>query len=364
MNLNKSEEITIKDIFKLYNEFKALLKQHVFKILIAVFIGALLGGSYAFVSKPKFKAQLSFVLNENQSSGFNLSSLAGLTGISSPSISGGINEDKLVFFTTSRYLMGTALLTKAVVNQKNDVLANHFVEIYKLKGIIEQDTSLIGFTGFKNTTTEHLTYQENKVLDLIIKQITDRKMFKLETKKKTGIVAQSAGIIILEFESKNEELSKYFLDYLYSNLDSYYISKSVQRQKRNYDLIKHRADSLLDLMGSKESSGADYMDQNANIAKMVVRVKVERARRDVELLNLMYAEVLKNLEIAKFNLESQAPMLQVIDRPVFPLLMTKKSIILLTLIGAVVGFFLCLGWLLWRNFIGQAANSFNKNDEE
>ena len=33
MNLNKSEEITIKDIFKLYNEFKALLKQHVFKIL-------------------------------------------------------------------------------------------------------------------------------------------------------------------------------------------------------------------------------------------------------------------------------------------------------------------------------------------
>ena len=69
---------------------------------------------------------------------------------------------------------------------------------------------------------------------------------------------------------------------------------------------------------------------------MKAKVKLERTRRDVEMLNLMYAEVLKNMEIAKFNLESQTPMLQLVDVPTYPLTMVKASKILYTLVGGIL----------------------------
>ena len=85
------------------------------------------------------------------------------------------------------------------------------------------------------------------------------------------------------------------------------------------------------------------------MAKMTARLEVERTKRDAQMLGLMYAEVLKNLEIAKFNLESQTPVLQVVDQPTYPLLMKKMSKLKAGVVGGGLAFVLVfLGLLVFH----------------
>jgi hypothetical protein len=336
---DKNQFISIKDILSLGIELIAVLKNRFKTIfLISVFLG-FAGISIAYFAKPKYKAHLSFLLNENESNSINLSSLAGLAGLGSGSLSSGVNEDKLLFLSNSRFLLGTTLLTNVKIHDKSQLLINYFLDKYETQKAFKKDTLLADFKYFTNAHLDSLDVKENKVLDIVIKFIEDNQLLKVEGKKKTGIVAQNAGILTIDFFSIDEVLSKTFVDCLYANISKYYINKSIQRQYRNYTLIKERADSLKLILQSKETYGASYMDQNANLTKMQARVSVERTRRDIELLNLMYAEVMKNLEISKFSLENQTPMLQVIDSPTYPLKVEKKSKIKFGLLGSIIGGF-------------------------
>ena len=348
MNINK--DISISSLFNQIKQLVKFIRLKIKPLILGVIVSASLGVTYSFIKKPTYSSHLSFLVNENQSPSLNLSSLAGMAGIGN--IGGGsISEDKLVFLATSRYILSTTLLSKISINSKETSLANLYIDVYKMENGFKADTALKGFTYFKNNSIDSLTYQENKVMGIIVKHIEDTKSLKVESKKKSGIVSQSSGIITVDYHSKNEDLSKYFLDLLYSNLSKHYIEKSIQRQLKNYRLIKKRADSLSDLLFDRENDGAKLVDENLNIAKMSGRLKIERTRRESELLFLMHSEVLKNLEVAKFNLESQTPALQLIDSPIFPLKVEHPSAIKFGLLASVLGFIVTLCSLLIAHFL-------------
>jgi hypothetical protein len=330
--------------------FSLLLKNINF-ILLAGACSGIIGFFYAKNQKPIYISKYTFILNENEGNGtINLSSLAGIAGLSGiGGSSNNVNEDKLLYIANSRQIIGSSLLKKYVINNKTAFLINHFIDIYNLQNGFKNDTSLINFNYFKNDRLPLLTYQENKVLDLIIKKINAEKFLTIDTKKKTGIVIQSAGIIAMDFKSINEEFSKYFLESLYDNLSNYYILKTSQRQFKNYLLIKERADSIKSLLTEKEDLGANIFDNNIKVVKMKGRVDLERNRRDIQLLSLMYGEVLKNLEIAKFNLDNQTPFFQTVDNPTFPLEIKKKSKLIFSIIFSVIGTIIFNIYLLYKN---------------
>ena len=311
------------------------------KILIIYgFIGGLLGLSLSFFMKPTYQAKLSFIINDNESNNaFNLSSISSLTGIGIGG-SASVNEDKMIFLATSRSLLGETLLDSIIVNGKKDKIVNHYIDIYEMQNGFKSDTSLANFTYFKNSNLSDLSYQENKILDKIIKILNESKQYIIEVKKKSGIVAQWAGIVILEFHSKNEELSKQLLDNLYINLGNYYTNKTIKKQLQNYNLIKKRADSLQVLLYNKEELGAEAYDRTFKSIKMQGKVEVQRSKRDIEMIGLMYSEVIKNLEIAKFSLDNQTPVFQLIDNPTYPLKKDKYGKVFLALLGSITCSFL------------------------
>lgn len=296
------------------------------KIFLFGFIGGIIGFSIAYFNKPIYKASLSFILTENEgSSGFSLASLAGLSGITGMGGGGNVNEDKLQFISQSRKIIGSTLLHKSFINGENDFLANHFIKENKMLRGFSSDTSLKNFSAFTHDNLNHLNYAENKVLDKIVSKIVKGGMYWIDAKKKSGIVSQNAGILSINFISKNEEFSKEFVTVLYKKLSDFYTQKSIQKQMKSYLLIKQRADSLQGLLFEKEAYGANYFDRNIGMVKMQGRLELERTKRDVEMLGLMYAEVLKNQEIARFALENQTPAFQVIDEPTLPLEKEKMS---------------------------------------
>jgi len=339
-------------LYGILKDIYALIRRKIKVLLLVSFLGGVLGIVYAYVKKPKYEAHLSFLVNENEQA-FNISSLAGLAGLGGigGGAGGSVNEDKLLFLTTSRFIIGSTLLSEMAVDGKNHILANVFIDTYKMQPGFKSDTALENFTYFSNKHIDSLTYQENKVLDAIIKIITDGKMLKSEVKKKAGIVAQNAGIVVIDFVSNHEGFSKSFIDNMYEILSVYYVNKTIQRQLHNYTLIKARADSVKTVLSSRENAGAAFVDQNMDIAKMAARLNVERARRDIEMLSLMYAEVLKHVEIAKFSLDNQTPFLQLVDYPTYPLKTKKQSKILWGIIGAIALGGLTLFWFVIKEYL-------------
>jgi uncharacterized protein involved in exopolysaccharide biosynthesis len=347
--MKELEYISIKKVvWYIFNLFKFGLTN--WKILIVYgFIGGVLGLSLAFFMKPTYQAKLSFIINDNESTNsFSLSSISSIAGIGGIGGSASVNEDKMIFLATSRSLLGETLLDSIIVNGKKDKIVNHYIDIYEMQNGFKSDTSLADFICFKNSNLSDLSYQENKILDKIIKILNESKQYIIEVKKKSGIVAQWAGIVILEFHSKNEELSKQLLDNLYINLGNYYTNKTIKKQLQNYNLIKKRADSLQVLLYNKEELGAEAYDRTFKSIKMQGKVEVQRSKRDIEMIGLMYSEVIKNLEVAKFSLDNQTPVFQLIDSPTYPLKIEKLGKLISLILGSILFSLLTLLYLLIR----------------
>ncbi len=348
MNDTHKKNISILDVQQRIKELWQFGLKNIKKLIIAGLAGLFLGIGFAFIKKPAYTGFLSFLLNENESMSISLSSIAGLAGFGGNVGGGPVNEDKLMFLASSRQIIGSALLART----DNKTNADRFIETYNMLKSFKKDTALENFVVFEHFHLDSLNYAENKIIDRLIKFIDDAKLLNIDSKKKSGgLVSQNTGIVTIEFVSKNEDLSKLFVESIYANINTHFINKTIQRHVRNYNMIKHRADSLLGILSEKEHSGAQFVDENLNISKMVARVKVERTKRDLEMLYLMYGEVLKNLEIAKFSLENQTPLLQVVDSPTYPLKERRASKIIFGLLGGIVAGIGCFLFLLIRHYL-------------
>jgi hypothetical protein len=341
----------LKSSLKAYYTYLAAKKT----VLAFVAIGfSILLLTYAFIKKPLYIAKTSFIINEfDKGVGSSLLSLAGQIGISTGSgIS--LNDDKITFLIGSRRVMAGALLKELQTEDGTKViLVNRFINYYKLKDTWKSDTSMTGFEAVKNKDYDKLSYQENAAIDKVITIIEKSKLLTFEAIKKKSLVSQSSGIITIQFNFKDELACKALIENLYRELTDFYTINSTKRYKENYDLIKYRADSLINLIQEKENTLGAVADENFKIIKSIAKVNQYRLQKEVEMLYIIYGEVLKNKELAKFTLDQQKPAFQVVDAPTLPLEKKEASKIVYTLIGLVLGAFAGLFWFSYR-FIRSA----------
>src|SRR3954467_9549239 len=117
----RDEEVSLKELLqKLVEWWRYLLSKW---LVIGVFgiIGAGLGLTYALVKKPKYSAELTFVLEENKSS--SLGAYAGLASQFGLDLGGGGGSgifagDNILEFLKSRFMVEKALLSPVEVDGK------------------------------------------------------------------------------------------------------------------------------------------------------------------------------------------------------------------------------------------------------
>lgn len=344
-------------VSKLKSSLKAYFAYLVSKKNVITFVSigfAILSLTYAFIKKPVYIAKTSFIINEfDKGVGSSLLSLAGQIGISTGSgIS--LNDDKITFLIGSRRVMAGSLLKELQTEDGSKViLVNRFISYYKLKDAWKNDTCMVGFEDVKNKDYDKLNYQENAAIDKVISIIEKSKLLNFEAIKKKSLVSQSSGIITIQFNCKDELACKALIENLYKELTDFYTINSTKRYKENYDLIKYRADSLIGLIQEKENSLGAVTDENFKIIKSMAKVNQYRLQKEVEMLYIIYGEVLKNKELAKFTLDQQKPAFQVVDAPTLPLEKKESSKIFYALFGLVLGAFAGLVWFSYR-FIRNA----------
>lgn len=294
--------------------FELLRKWYWFLLLGAL---ALLAASY-YVQKLRtvYRADASLMISADGGGGISgILRMAGQFGFGGGSGGAELSSDKIIDLLASRQIVYSALLTKVSIDKKDDLLVNHFLRLSQPNK--KQPIS--------NTTIDKLTTAENEVMSGIYDGFTKGGQL-------TSNVGTS-GIIHSTLTLPYETLAKETLETIVTTLQSYYADKSVEQQRRTYQIINSRVDSLEKALYSTEYNLAHFVDQyrpalQAGTLTAQKLMSQDQLKRQAEILNVMYSEAVRNREIAQMTMLSSQEMVQIIDKPRYPLIEQQPSIII------------------------------------
>ena len=332
-----NEEIQLKDILIKLSEYKAYLLKKKFAILIVSSLCFILGVLFALSSDVKYNAELTFVIESEQSGG----SLGAMSGIASQfgfniggSSSTTFSQQNILELLKSRGVVEAALMQNGVVNGKNDLLIEHYLNINELKENWEDNLTSLSFHG-------KLTHTNDSISREIWKEICENKLV-------IALQSADASIINLSYSSTNDEFAKQFVEGLIKQMSKMYVKYKTAQSSNTLSFLQKRADSVFVELEIAEEKFANVKDINQRIVKASGRLKELQLMRRVEVLNAMYLEIIKNLEVSKITLLNKTPIIQIIDKPILPLEEDEISKSLLGILGAFIGGFLSLVFFIFR----------------
>ena len=165
-------------------------------------------------------------------------------------------------------------------------------------------------------------------------------------------IQDESNIIKISCVSKNEDFAKLMIESLADKLEEYYTIFQTAKSKLTLDFLS-RADSVLLELKNAEYKYASYKDANFGVQRAKGLLEEIRLKRDVEILNIMYGELVKNLEISKFTLLNNKPLLNIIDSPTLPLEVNKLSIVSAFILFSILGSFLYSFILIVKQIINE-----------
>jgi len=331
-----------RSVLTLIDYFKELFRKWYIYILCFLLLG-IPAYLYFCTLEKTYTANLTLMTNDESSSTYSpLSQIAGQFGINAPK--GGVSSEKIVELLRTRKIILSTLTKKDIIDDKNDLLINHFFRLYNMNEEYVETPELQDFI-FESKSTSNYTWKENKISQDIYKKIIGNFL---------SAGTSENGIINVNFTSESESFSKVFLDHLYDTLSGFYISKTNQKQRETFEIVKEYTDSLNYSLRNAESDLAQWKDKNVLKVKNKGIIEELRLLRKVETLNTAYTEALKNLELSKFNLISQTPILQLIDKPVFPLKVNNPNLLYLIIITFALAWILATLIIIFLKIIRDA----------
>ena len=340
-----NDEIQLKDILIKLSDYKAYLFKNKFIIIGFSFLFVVLGVVYAFVSDTKYTADLTFVVEEESSGG----SLGAMSGIASQfgfdiggSSSATFSQQNILELLSSRGVIESALMQSAKVNGKTDLLIEHYLQIDKIKDTWAASDDFKGVSFHYKSS-----YIHDSISGVIWQEI-------IENNLTVELKSDEANIITLSYISLNQEFAKEFVEKLINEMSKMYIAHQTAQANKTLDFLQDRADSVFSELIIAEQQLAKAKDINQRIIKVTGRLKELQLMREVEVLNAMYLEIIKNLELSKITLLNKTPIINIIDEPILPLEEDKISKIVAGLLGGFLGGFLSVCFFIFRKLFKYA----------
>lgn len=337
---NSSDEVSIKEVFFKIAKFANTLQKKKYTILFFGLLGLLLGFLYSYLENPKYVAKITFVLEESKSGSSSLGNLASLAGqfgvdmgINSTGGGGLLAGDNILLYFKSPSLAREVLLS-SYDNISNESIANLYISVYGLKKKWDSKKEIenVNFPVLKKN--KNLSRLQDSLLQLIISDI-HKKQFNITR------IDKKAGFIEVTTSMQNELLAKTFCEKIVQRVIERYINLKTERQTSTVNNLQKRVDSISDLLRRKTFTGASLQNSSSTmdinpLYRTNTSVAVESTSRDKTLLSTIFASVTQNLEMAKFTLSQETPVIQIIDAPILPLKKEKVSKVKAMVLGFLV----------------------------
>ena len=340
------EEFSFKSVIsKRIDDIKYLFQFKKLFILVAA-IGMLGGSIAAWLWPITYSSRTSFIIEDTKAGGGSLlAGLAGQIGLDIGGAMGGTSGvlagDNVLALLRSDQMIKSTLLTP--YQEKGEkTLADVYAESNNLKESWTKynQGNTISFPQDRKVYTR---LQDSLLQDMVIR-IAEKNLSVSKPDKKLGFFQ-------LIVTMPNEQLSQLFSLRIIDKATEFYVYTKTKSQRTNVERLQARADSIERLLNRKtySASAANRVLLDANPAFPTANPGIELQQRDKMVLQSIYGEILKNLEIGRTVLIQETPTFQIVDKPELPLQKNKLKYSKAMVLGAFFSlFFLALYLLAFR----------------
>lgn len=345
-----SDEISLKElILKIQDWYRYLLSKWLI-IVVCGLAGGALGLAYSIFKKPIYTATTTFVLEVDKGSG-GLGSLAGLASIAGVDLGtggGGIFQgDNILELYKSRRMIEQTLLSPVLIDGKEELLIDRYISISKLRSKWEDKPELSKIT-FRPSAVGFTRLQDS-VISLAVKDINKNYLIVSKPDKKLSIIKA-------EVKSDDEFFAKTFNDEIVKNVNDFYLQTKTKKSAENVTILQQKTDSVRAVMNGAiyEAAAVGDATPNLNPTRQVQRMApIQRSQFSAETNKEILGELVKNLELSKITLRKEAPLIQLIDEPTYPLKVDKIGKVKGIIFGGILFGFLIVVFLTAKQFFNN-----------
>ena len=239
----------------------------------------------------------------------------------------------------SRRIIEKTLLTPVIIGNKKQLLINRYIETNQLlKKYKDEPEELKRFEFHEGAPRESLGIDRDSILFQVYRSIKKGALTVEKPDKKLSIIN-------VKFSSNDELFAKLFVEELVKNTSTFYVETKTSKFKNNVRIIEGRLDSVKTELNEELYGAALFKDKNSNVIRAQGSVPAAKRQLNVQVLTAMYVELTKNLEIAKYSLMREEPLVQIIDNPTLPLEKNKLGKMMATFVGGLIAGIISLLYL-------------------
>lgn len=344
-----NDEISLKELILKIKEWFAFLKSKWKTIFLAGIIGGLIGLTISWFEKPTYKATLTFAMEEDKGGGGGgLSGALGLAssfGIDLGGAGGGgaFAASNLTELMKSRLIVEKVLLSPIDINGKSITLAEYYIQINELRKAWEKKTALKNIQFLPGDDRSKYTLQQDSILQKIHKSLIDKDHLSIMQKDK------KVTILSIEVTSKDEQFSKIFCESIAKETSDFYIETKSKKARLNANVLQKQVDSVRSELNGAITGVAAETDNvyNLNPAFNIKGAPSKKKQIDVQANTAILTNLVVQLELAKITLRKETPLIQLIDKPMLPLLKEKLGKLKALILGGFLAGFLTVLYLIF-----------------
>lgn len=348
--MSAAEEMTVKELILEIRLFLSYVLKRWWMVVLIVSLAA--GGSFIYhqTKAPIYNAKLTYLVEGSTGGGSAILSQLGI-GLGNRE---GPNIQRIQEVAKSNQV-GMAVLNRVVeIEGRKNRIGNFLIERAGLRE--EWQENLLPFAGL--SIRDSIPTDSSRLYSSMYKELL-KLLYYSGGPSGDGLISLSTDEITLianiSVSTEDEELSLHLANVEFDELQDFYVKKIQARQLDNIAVTKFLTDSLkaeLDIVQSKISREEDRVSK---VALSRNRLGLQRLRQDEQRIIATYAEAYKNLQVAEFNLRSQRPNIEVVDRPFAPIYGATYPLVKLLLISVIISFIACLILLfllyLWKGVL-------------
>lgn len=316
--MENKDEIQLINLLKKVKSYFKLIKSKWLLIAFFSFLGLSIG--VLMPKNPKYHSKVSISLNINPSKGglMNIASSLGLGGDSEI-----ISYDKFETIISSQKLIEDVLFDSISVNNKFDLLINHLVILFNYEEEWKIDRPHLLQVNMTQPSSE-----KDTIISLIIP----------EFKNILSINEGKGDMIEITCQFKNEQVClKTPVLFAKKGID-FFLNKRIRKDLHTKDVLKLRLDSISLALNTAEQYYSLLKDRSHRTVKMTSKLELLKSQRQVSLLNEIYLQLVKQLEMINFKISNTQIGLELVDLPRPPLFLTQTSLPIRAITGFVLGF--------------------------
>lgn len=346
-----SEEMTVKELILEIRFFFAYVLKKWWVVALVVLLT--IAGSFLYHQTvlPSYNAKLTYLVEGSSGGGSAILNQLGI-GLGSGE---GPNVQRIQEVAKSNQV-GMAVLNRVVeIEGKVDRLGNFLIERSGLRESWRESLS-----PFAELSMQDSVPSDSSRLYASMHKALLELLYQSGGPGGDGLIGLSTDeltmIANINVSTEDEELSLKLANVAFDELQDFYVKKIQARQLDNIAVTKFLTDSLkreLDIVQSRISREED------RISRVVLsrdRLGLQRLRQDEQRIVATYAEAYKNLQLAEFNLRSQRPNIEVIDRPFAPIYGYVFPLPRLIMLSVIISSILIVG-VLFLFYLGNKFTS-------